>query len=791
MIKMTITHVQDLAHLIETGLNENQRTAVLHDRESLLIIAGAGSGKTRVITTRIAHLIANNGVEPSQIVALTFTNKAAGEMKERLVHLLGGVHRLPFIGTFHSYCLQLLKNYPLLTGMPQFSILDADDQQDLIKKIMKQFALAKFITASQIMFSISRYKNQVAAGNVVALETGIIPMFKEIYLQYEAEKSSARCLDFDDLILRVLDGMHKNNAFRLQLQERIRHILVDEYQDTSDVQHQLLLAMATHNKKLAIDSMCAVGDEDQSIYSWRGATVANMLKYQTDFAPVTTVKIEQNYRSVQPILQAANEVITNNTMRNPKELWSTRNASNRILQLECSSGDQEAEAVATMVQVIADKKGSNDIAILYRTHYQSRSIEEALIHKAIPYKMIGGIRFYERKEIKDLLAYLRLVVNPFDKISLLRIINVPARGLGDKFEEELLKVWQAQPFMDFKHILHFMITDANHGQTPTKTKTIQGFLELYRTINANDAPSMILNQIMHHIDYNAYLTAAYELKEAQGKQENVQEFMLAVDIFEQKNGNKTAILESFLHEVSLLQEVGDKDDQTAPVVLMMTLHAAKGLEFDTVIMAGLEEGLLPSQRSLNTNEELEEERRLMYVGMTRAKEHLVLSNAHTRYTFGQLVSQAPSRFLDELPKKLVQILDLEQLPRYQMRSMLEQWISGLPPITMGMPRSSIAPSKSATGSYSSSPYGQKSAPTGPVYQPYKKTAYSPYSSPSSTTADAGPKAKWYKKQTVYHQKFGPGIVTDVEKAPDNDFYITALFKQGQKKILGKFLDTSP
>ncbi len=767
---MTTTHFQDLQQLISTGLNDNQRTAVLHDREALLIIAGAGSGKTRVITTRIAHLIANNGVEPHQVVALTFTNKAAGEMKERLLQLLQGIHRLPFIGTFHSYCLQLLRSYPALTGMPQFTILDADDQQDLIKKIMKQYALAKYITASQITFAISRHKNRVAAGNLAAMEIGVIPMFKEIYLQYEAEKASSRCLDFDDLILKVLEGMQKNSEFQQQLQQRVRHILVDEYQDTSDVQHQLLLAMATQNKALAIDSMCAVGDEDQSIYSWRGATVANMLKFQTDFAPVTTVKIEQNYRSVQPILQAANDVIANNTMRNPKELWSTRTASNRILRITCGSGDQEAETIATVVQLMSTKKVMPDIAILYRTHYQSRNIEEALIHKAIPYKIIGGIRFYERKEIKDLLAYLRLVVNPFDKISLLRIVNVPARGLGEKFEEELLKMWQQQPFMDFKQVLTFMAADTETALTPTKKRAVQSFLQLYGSIDPADSPSMILKQIINHVEYTTYLNAAYDLQEAQAKQENVQEFIQAIDIFEQKHANITGLLESFLHEVSLLQESGDKDEQT-PAVLMMTLHAAKGLEFDTVIMAGLEEGLLPSQRSLNTNEDLEEERRLMYVGMTRAKEHLVISNAHTRYTFGQLVSQAPSRFLDELPGKLVQTVDLEQLPRFQVRTVLEQWISGHPLMhnSYQAPKTTMAAQKSS----------------------YTPSAYSPYSSnKASTPTTTAPKAPWYKKQTVYHEKFGTGIVTDVEKAPDQDFYVTAIFKVGQKKILSKFLTKS-
>jgi DNA helicase-2/ATP-dependent DNA helicase PcrA len=601
------------------------------------------------------------------------------------------------------------------------------------------------------------------------METGVIPMFKEIYLQYEAEKASSRCLDFDDLILRVLEGIQKNADFKEQLQQRIRHILVDEYQDTSDVQHQLLLAMATKNNQLAIDSMCAVGDEDQSIYSWRGATVANMLKFQTDFAPVTTVKIEQNYRSVQPILQAANTVIANNTMRNPKELWSTRTASNRILQLSCGSGDQEAEAVAHLMQLLSAKKRQTDVAILYRTHYQSRNIEEALIHKAIPYKIIGGIRFYERKEIKDLLAYLRLVVNPFDKISLLRIVNVPGRGLGEKFEEELLSIWQQQPFMDFKQVLTFMASDSQIHLTPTKKRAVDNFLQLYSSINSAEQPSIIIKQIINHIEYNSYLTAAYDVQEAQAKQENVQELLQAIDIFEQKNAHATELLASFLHEVTLLQEAAETDQQT-PAVLMMTLHAAKGLEFDTVILTGLEEGLLPSQRSLNTNEDLEEERRLMYVGMTRAEEHLIVAHARTRYTFGQLVMQAPSRFLDEMPKNLVQQLDLEQLPRFQVRNMLEQWLNG--------------------GGVMHTPYSTPSQKIAPKKSSYASPSYGPYSTKASGPTASSSTAAWYKKQTVYHEKFGTGVVTDVEKAPDQEFYVTVIFKAGQKKILSKFLSKS-
>lgn len=791
--------------LIAEGLNEPQREAVLHATGSLLIIAGAGSGKTRVITTRIAHLIAKNNIPGNQIVALTFTNKAAGEMRERISHLLQGQHRLPFVGTFHSYCLQLLRSYPLIPSMPQFSILDADDQQDIIKRLMKQYALAKHITASQIGYQISKYKNKTAAGTIsIAEDLSFTPLIREIYYRYETEKNAARCLDFDDLILKVLEALQNNPGFKHQLQNNIRHILVDEYQDTSDVQHQLLLAMATQNGDVSIDSMCAVGDEDQSIYSWRGATVANMLKFQNDFAPVTTVKIEQNYRSVQPILDAANQVISHNKLRNPKNLWSTRTAKNRILHAMCTSGDQEGDVVATMVQLVAEKKSLSEIAILYRTHYQSRSIEEAFIHKAIPYKIVGGIRFYERKEIKDLLAYLRLIVNPYDKISLLRVVNIPGRGLGEKFEEELLNLWLAQPLMDFRQVLTFMMDDAEHGLTPTKRRAVTSFLEIYTKLDAGHAPSMLLNNIINDVGYISYLTATFDAKDAQAKIENVQEFVQAVGMFEQKYARQETVtappLESFLHEVSLLQESG-KNDGEHNTVLMMTLHAAKGLEFDTVIMTGLEEGLLPSQRSLNTHEELEEERRLMYVGMTRAKEHLVICSAQTRYTFGQLIDQAPSRFLDEIPKKLYFELDLENIGRYQIRSHLECWLTGQPEPTPQRDTGVYIPRRdpfqptapTATPRPTTTAYQKRAASsTGPGPVTVKRPAWAatrPVSTPATSSAPrTGPASPWLKGQSVQHQKFGLGVVTEVEMAPDSDFYVTVMFKSERKKILGKFLE---
>jgi len=750
---------KDFNNFLTQELNEPQRQAVQQSSGALLVIAGAGSGKTRVITTRIANLVINNEIDPGRIVALTFTNKAAGEMRERLINTFQSHYRTPFIGTFHSYCLLLLRSNPYLLPFPSFSILDADDQLDLLKKISKKYSLAKHITPSHLCHHISRYKNSLMQQTNDMPYNFAIPMFREIYLEYEAEKSHAHSLDFDDLITQILIALQKNSLFKEQFQKNVRHILIDEYQDTSHVQHQLLLNMALNDKKeCVLDSICAVGDEDQSIYSWRGATVANMMRFKTDFAPVTTIKIEQNYRSVQPILEAANQVIENNKLRNPKNLWSTHKATNRILALACHNGDQEAYLVGQLIKNRESKQKLNGIAILYRTHFQSRSLEEALIHQGIPYRIVGGIRFYERKEVKDLLAYLRLIVNPYDKMSLIRIINTPSRGFGPKFEDQLIQRWATNPLCDFVQILEEMRTDLS----PAKDEALQEFLAIFNSLTPNSPPHHIIQTILERTEYCNYLSQAYEPHESQAKIENVQEFAQAILFFEQTYQSRlesndvmvthaNSLVEAFLHEVSLLQEKLN-DETNTNYVHMMTLHAAKGLEFDTVIITGLDEGLLPSTKSLNTNEELEEERRLMYVGMTRAKQHLVLTNAFSRFTFGHIVDQAPSRFLDEIPRSLLQTITIDQNNINQAQSFFDHWFT----------RGTLTPVSVAK------------KPTSTV-----KTA---------TTATARRLPTWTKNKVVYHAKFGVGIVSEIERAPEDDFYITVLFKAGKKKILGRFLE---
>ncbi len=764
---------------VTNDLNKPQRDAVTVYKGALLVVAGAGSGKTRVITARIANLILNEKVYPSSIVALTFTNKAAGEMRERLVKFLGPQTQLPYVGTFHSYCLMLLRTNATLLPFPQFTILDGDDQASLLKKIIKTNALEKFATPTQLVFQISTIKNKIFMGDDES-EIFSNHLMKDVYYAYENEKKLARVYDFDDLIINVLHLFQKNEMFRRRFQERVKHLLVDEYQDTSHTQHALLKAIALNDdKEFCLDSVCAVGDEDQSIYSWRGATVTNMLKFQKDFEPVTRIKIEQNYRSVQPILHAANTLIRHNRLRNPKELWSDKKAEDRILLLSSRSGDQEADVVARMLKMITPAKKLSNVAILYRTHFQSRALEEALLYHGLPYRLVGGIRFYERKEIKDVLAYLRLIVNPFDKISFLRIINYPGRGLGDKFEEQLLHVWDMNPFLDFKQILSQVCAGNHFALPPTKKLSVQSFLNMYDGLEKEQAITKVVDVILAKTDYLNHLRTSLDAREAETKIENVRELLQSMMAFERtftgtssmQSVNiddfdvlgdpfeetpvdiKSPSLENFLHEVSLMQEKIEEDDRTDQVQLM-TLHAAKGLEFDTVIISGLEEGLLPSSRSLTTNEALEEERRLFYVGITRACERLVLSYASSRNTYGSVTDQVPSRFIDEIDSKYAAVLDLDKVTSSVIAARLREFLG-------------CEVVKSSTVTF---------------FQAATKETSDQEALGTST------KTQWHKNQSVNHKTFGRGIVVDVEPAADGAFNVTAIFKEGKKKILSKFLE---
>lgn len=750
---------------LKNNLNPAQQKAVDHETGSVLVVAGAGSGKTRVITARITHLILNKNVPASSIVALTFTNKAATEMKERIASFLGHSIELPFVGTFHSYCVQLLKRHQEYLPTPFFSILDSDDQQKMIQGILQRNELQKQFTAKNTAYQFSQMKNHTVDPSQPATEYLAHPLLTQIFNAYESEKKASKCLDFDDLLLETLRLFKKNSIIQNRFQEKIRHVLVDEYQDTNVVQHELLKAMALNDKILAIDSVCAVGDEDQSIYSWRGATVTNMANFKTVFPGTSIITIEQNYRSVQPILTIANHTIQNNIQRTPKTLWSDKKGVNRIQKLICLTEYQEARAIAQLLLVAKNKYGLNNVGILYRTHTQSRALEEALLKDSIPYRIIGGIQFYERKEIKDLLAYLKIIANPFDRTSFFRIINVPLRGLGDKFDSAFYTQWANEPFATWHDIIAHFVADGSLGKT--KTDTLKTFAAIFSGIPPATATSAALETMIVRAGYLSYIKNSEEPQEAQARLDNIKELLEAVKHFE-KNGTTT--ITSFLDEVALMQEKMSKQNRNDHAVSLMTMHAAKGLEFDLVILPGVEEGILPTTRSLTTNAAIEEERRLLYVGITRAKEHLLITHTKHRYSYGQMIDQLPSRFLREIPTELLPQEDCSYWGLAQVHQFFADWLGTKG--TASRQSDIYIPSFNPAPTRSPFPTKTPPAPADTV------TAY------KSATATSG---SWRKNSPVQHKKYGVGTIQEIEEKSSGETHLTVRFKAGVKKFLAQFL----
>ena len=791
---MNHEHIDQFNTFIEKNLNKEQRTAVTHQKGSLLIVAGAGSGKTRVITTRIAHLILNQHVFPSTIVALTFTNKAAQEMKERIQHFLNGHYDLPFVGTFHSFCLRLLKQNSELLDHPFFSILDEDDQHKILQGIIAKSGLQKKTTAKQLSYQISQIKNQTINPETHDLYT-LNPMIREIYFAYEQEKTASKCLDFDDLLLEVVKLLKKNKKFRTDFQEKVQHVLVDEYQDTNIVQHELLKLMAlTEKNKLAIDSLCAVGDEDQSIYSWRGATVSNIMNFTQDFQGTTIIKIEQNYRSVQSILDLANTVINNNLNRNPKNLWSEKTGSDRIRAIAFLSEYQEAEAIAHFLKsAVAKKQKLNQMAILYRTHFQSRAIEEALLKHSVPYKIIGGIQFYERKEIKDILAYLKLVVNPFDRPSFFRVVNCPLRGLGNKFEEQFHATWNANLFATFKDITAQLIEQKEI--TGTKKDALVAFIKLFDGLSHTDKPRKVVEHFISATHYFSYLKETYDQEEALSKIDNVKELIQAIDHLESE---KVITIADFLDQVALMQAQIQTESNEKDPVLLMTLHAAKGLEFDTVILTGLEEGLLPSSRSLSSEESIEEERRLFYVGITRAQERLLLTYSRYRYNFGTMTDQRPSRFVQEIPFGSIPLFDASYWQTIQMSQFFANWLGGKSNDTSQeklVKDPSIHSLREHSGrtekekipfvvSDATSTMLRINSGVVPVRRSLGEDGSNHTKSKISVKAAT---SLWKKNQPVTHATFGLGIVQDIELRANGITILQIKFKVGVKKLESSYV----
>ncbi len=767
-------------YLHET-LNAQQREAVLHDRGALLVIAGAGSGKTRIITTRITHLILHKQVASDSIVALTFTNKAALEMKERIVHYLGNKTVLPFIGTFHAYCVRFLKKYGSLIDLPVFSILDTEDQKKMITDIMKRAGTHKPTQYRAIMYQISQIKQQKNGLDLLNIPSDIYAL----YHQYEKEKKQAKCLDFDDLLIKTVLILESFLHIRATVQAELTHILIDEYQDTNSIQQTLLKLLANHQEsaELAITSLCAVGDEDQSIYSWRGATVSHILNFNTAFKPTTIIKVEQNYRSVEPILSLANTLISHNKERTPKVLWSDRTAHDRIRLVACSSEYQESELIGNCIAALREKHPEQSIAVLYRMHAQSRAIEEILVKRSIPYTIVGGIQFYERREIKDILAYLRCINNPFDFTAFTRILNVPTRGLGQKCEDVLKNLWENEPFIDIPTSIDQCATDSHLSKT--QQAAFLAFKEIFAGITPKTEPSKAIEHILSKTGYIQFIQQEYESNEAEERLNNIYELIDAAHYFERNSANTISL---FLGEVGLMQEAAhNKIDDKSNIVFMMTIHAAKGLEFDTIIISGVEEGMLPTTRAQATNQDIEEERRLLYVAITRAKERLLITYTNQRYTYGNLVMQIPSRFIDEMEPYKSKINQIRYLNSEQIYSYCTQWLTGK---TFHILKSS---------DYVYDTPQQKPHPTQTQY--LRNSAVHRFKTPSSatqirvekkeiaslaTTPLSSEKKTWYLGQPVRHATYGIGNVQMSEERSEGTF-VTVRFKKGTKKIKANFI----
>ncbi|MEI5524105.1 DNA helicase PcrA [Streptomyces brasiliscabiei] len=678
----------DAAALLD-GLNENQRAAVVHAGSPLLIVAGAGSGKTRVLTHRIAHLLGERRVHPGQILAITFTNKAAGEMKERVEQLVGPRAHAMWVMTFHSACVRILRRESKKLGFTSsFSIYDAADSKRLMALVCRDLDLdPKRFPPKSFSAKISNLKNELideedfaaqAAGGTSQTESGggFEKTLAQAYAMYQSRLREANALDFDDLIMTTVNLLRAFPDVAEHYRRRFRHVLVDEYQDTNHAQYALvreLVGTSEHPVDVPPNEwdvppaeLCVVGDADQSIYAFRGATIRNILQFEEDYPDATTILLEQNYRSTQTILSAANAVIERNESRRPKNLWTNAGAGARITGYVADTEHDEAQFVADEIDRLTDAGDAKagDVAVFYRTNAQSRVFEEVFIRVGLPYKVVGGVRFYERKEVRDVLAYLRVLANPEDSVPLRRILNVPKRGIGDRAEAMIDALSQREK-ISFPQALKRV--DEAYGMAARSTNAVKRFntlMEDLRTVVESGAgPATILEAVLERTGYLAELQASTDPQD-ETRIENLQELAAVALEFEQESGaaegetegEAAAVtpvgLPAFLERVALVadsDQIPDDEEDGSGVITLMTLHTAKGLEFPVVFLTGMEDGVFPHMRALGQTKELEEERRLAYVGITRARERLYLTRSALRSAWGQPSYNPPSRFLEEIP----------------------------------------------------------------------------------------------------------------------------------------------
>ena len=728
------------------GLNKEQAEAVRTINGPMLILAGAGSGKTKVLTCRVAHLL-QQGVRPYRILAITFTNKAAAEMRERVDKMAGPAAKDVWLFTFHAFCARVLRRDIDKLGQysNNFAIYDTTDTKNLIKQILKEMNLdEKRFQPAGIIGRISNAKNELLGVKEFAAQAGDFYEEKvaQIYEAYEGKLRANNAVDFDDLLLLTLRLLQEIPEAREKYQDKFDYIMVDEYQDTNHVQYLLtkLLAGKHHN-------LCVVGDADQSIYGWRGADIRNILDFEKDYPEAKLVKLEQNYRSTQVILDAANAVIENNTGRKPKNLWTNNGMGTEITYYQAVDERDEARFVIERMQELQLKEGAKlgDMAVLYRTNTQSRVFEEMLIKSGIAYTMVGGTKFYERKEIKDIIAYLRLIYNPHDGLSLERIINVPRRGIGDATLARL------QGYANETNQSLFDVI-SNAGEVPglssrfvAKLDELAGLLFEFMGEAEEKSVKQLIIDVMQRTGYQEELELGRTAQD-QSRLENLQELLSVAEDFAEKaarNGDE-ASLENFLGEVALVSDIDDAE-LGEDAVTLMTLHSAKGLEFPTVFLVGMEEGIFPHARTLLDEEEIEEERRICYVGITRAEKHLYLSNAKMRMIYGRTLSYPPSRFLQEVPRNLI----------HEYRRPIQQRV-----VLRDVPRE------------------QESRPRATNWFLQNKSSFVPKEASASASFKAGDK--------VNHKKWGLGTIVAVKDTEDGQEVKVAFNGGGIRSLLTKY-----
>lgn len=655
-------------------LNDMQKQAVLQTEGPVLVLAGAGSGKTGALTVRIAHLL-EKGIKPWNILAITFTNKAAKEMKERVEKLVGDEARNIWISTFHATCVRILRSeIQHLDYDTQFSIYDADDQEKIMKEVFKQLSLSpidKSFSVRTAISQISKQKEEMTSWQEYAQSVDILDLkgkrLAKVYELYQKMLKESNALDFDDLIYKTVLLFRQHPDVLEKYQERFRYIMVDEYQDTNTSQYELVHMLAKKYQNL-----CVVGDDDQSIYAWRGANIRNILDFEKDFQNTTVIKLEQNYRSTKKILEAANAVIQNNVTRKQKALWTENDAGNIIHIYKAENEYDEARYVSEQIeQLHKEGKSYSNFAVLYRTNAQSRTIEDQLVRKNIPYRLFGGVRFYERKEIRDILSYLKVLSNPADAVALRRIVNVPKRGIGDTSVEKVANYAALHGMSLYEAIGH----SEEITELKTRAKKFKEFYTLFESLRADYQSMNVAELIDAVVKRSGYLQQLLGegTEEALTRIQNIDEFVNKATVYTKQNPDGG--LDGFLEEVALVADIDGYQEGDESVVLM-TLHSAKGLEFPYVFMIGLEEGIFPGYRAVMYGDakEMEEERRLCYVGITRAKEVLHLSHAKSRMQHGLTQYNPPSRFLKEIPEELVdmptrQISDMAK--KYAMRDSMK------------------------------------------------------------------------------------------------------------------------